>query len=83
MNAAEARTKTLLAWLLRLLGLCALAGFALATWFAGPMIRYGDARPFESGWMRAAIIVAALVLVLCRALLLQWRARRAERKIEA
>src|SRR6185312_6258770 len=82
VTSPQSRVGALLDWLLRLLALCALAGFALATWFAGPMIRYGDVRPFESEWTRAAIIGASLVLVACRLLLRQWQIRRAERKIE-
>ena len=82
MNAAETYAEAALNWFLRLLGICALVGFALAVWFAGPMIRYGDSRPLASEWTRAAIIAASLVLVGCRYFLAQWRSRRSERKIE-
>jgi type VI secretion system protein ImpL len=71
-----------LAWLLRLVSLLVLAGFALAIWFGGPMIRYGNRAPFEAAWVRAAIIAVAILLVLCNHLLRRWQGRRAERRIE-
>jgi type VI secretion system protein ImpL len=82
VSAPRSRGEIVLAWLLRLAALSALAGFALATWFGGPMIRYGDSAPFEAAWVRGAIIAAAILLVLCNYLLHRWQAGRAERRIE-
>ncbi|MBN9067289.1 MAG: type VI secretion system membrane subunit TssM, partial [Rhizobiales bacterium] len=82
MSSPRPRVEIMLAWLLRLVALSALAGFALAIWFGGPMIRYGDRAPFETAWVRAAIIAAAILLVLCNHLLRRWQARRAERQME-
>jgi type VI secretion system protein ImpL len=82
VSAPRSRAEIVLAWLLRLAALSALAGFALATWFGGPMIRYGDSAPFEAAWVRGAIVAAAILLVLCNYLLHRWQARRAEGRIE-
>jgi len=82
VSSPRPRVEIMLAWLLRLVALSALAGFALAIWFGGPMIRYGDRAPFETAWVRAAIIAAAILLVLCNHLLRRWQARRAERQME-
>lgn len=54
----------MLIWLLRLISLAALAGFSAAVWFAGPMLSFGDSRPFDSAWVRGAIIGAVAGLVL-------------------
>jgi type VI secretion system protein ImpL len=73
---------SVLTWLSRLAAIAVLTGFGLAIWFAGPMIRYGDARPFTSEWIRAVVIAGAVVLAISRAVLHEWRARRAQKKIE-
>jgi len=54
----------MLIWLLRLISLAALAGFSAAVWFAGPMLSFGDSRPFDGVWVRGAIIGTAAGLVL-------------------
>ena len=52
-------------WPLRIFSVTALAGFAAAVWFAGPLIRFADTRPLGPVWLRATIIgviVAMLAL---------------------
>ena len=69
-------------WLLRMFSVTALAGFAAAVWFAGPLIRFADTRPLGPAWLRATIIgviVAALALFYG---LRFWQARKAQKKLE-
>ena len=69
-------------WLLRIFSMIALAGFAAAVWFAGPLIRFADTRPLGPAWLRATIIgviVAALALFYG---LRFWKARKAQKELE-
>ncbi|MER8411623.1 type VI secretion system membrane subunit TssM [Mesorhizobium sp. M1342] len=69
-------------WLLRIFSMIALAGFAAAVWFAGPLIRFADTRPLGPAWLRATIIgviVAALTLFYG---LRFWQARKAQKALE-
>ncbi|WP_027035535.1 type VI secretion system membrane subunit TssM [Mesorhizobium ciceri] len=69
-------------WLLRIFSMVALAGFAAAVWFAGPLIRFADTRPLGPAWLRATIIgviVAALALFYG---LRFWQARKAQKELE-
>ncbi|WP_404928099.1 hypothetical protein [Mesorhizobium sp. ORM16] len=50
-------------WLLRIFSVIALAGFAAAVWFGGPLIRFADIRPLGPGWLRATIIGVILALL--------------------
>ncbi|MCA0012054.1 type VI secretion system membrane subunit TssM [Mesorhizobium sp. B292B1B] len=69
-------------WLLRIFSMMALAGFAAAVWFAGPLIRFADVRPLGPAWLRATIIgVIASILVVFYGLRF-WQARRAQKKLE-
>ncbi len=43
-------------WLLPLAVAVGLLAFSAIVWFALPMIGYADTRPFESAWLRGAII---------------------------
>jgi type VI secretion system protein ImpL len=58
-------------WLLGGLGFVA---FSLVAWFVGDLVAFGGWRPFETGFGRAALIVAAAVGWIGWEL---WRARRA------
>lgn len=59
-------------WLLRIFSVIALAGFAAAVWFGGPLIRFADIRPLGPGWLRATIIgVILALLALLRAAFLE------------
>ena len=64
-------------WLVRLVSLAALAGFAAAVWFAGPLVGFADGRPLAPVWVRAAIIGTALALVAGYYGIRLWRIRRA------
>ncbi|WP_095080749.1 type VI secretion system membrane subunit TssM [Mesorhizobium sophorae] len=69
-------------WLLRMFSVIALAGFAAAVWFGGPLIRFADTRPLGPAWLRATIIgviVAALALFYG---LRFWQARKAQKALE-
>lgn len=69
-------------WLLRIFSMIALAGFAAAVWFAGPLIRFADTRPLGPAWLRGTIIgviVAALALFYG---LRFWQARKAQKELE-
>ena len=69
-------------WLLRMVGLVALAGFAAAVWFAGPMVGFGDARPLEPAWLRAMIIGCAALGLVAYYAFLYWRAASGARALE-
>ncbi|TKB96099.1 MAG: type VI secretion system membrane subunit TssM, partial [Mesorhizobium sp.] len=60
----------------------ALAGFAAAIWFAGPLIRFADIRPLGPVWLRATIIgtiVATAALVYAVRV---WQVRKAQKALE-
>ncbi|MER8572068.1 type VI secretion system membrane subunit TssM [Mesorhizobium sp. M1409] len=69
-------------WLPRIFSMIALAGLAAAVWFAGPLIRFADARPLGSAWLRATIIgVIVAALALFHGLRF-WKARKAQKELE-
>ncbi|BCH33447.1 type VI secretion protein [Mesorhizobium sp. L-8-10] len=49
-------------WIVGSISAIALACFAAAVWYAGPMIGFNGERPFEPVWVRAAIVAAAFLL---------------------
>ncbi|TPJ40072.1 type VI secretion system membrane subunit TssM [Mesorhizobium sp. B2-6-5] len=69
-------------WLLRLFSVTALAGFSAAVWFAGPLIRFADARPLGPGWLRATIIGVIVAAVALYYGLRFWRMREAQKALE-
>ncbi len=71
------------AWLPRLLGILALAGFAAAVWFAGPLIGFAGSHPLEPAWIRTAFIAVAVLLVAASAAFRWQRARSAQRALAA
>lgn len=48
-------------WLIRTFATIAIAGFAAAVWFGGPLIAVADRRLLESDWARALVIVPPLL----------------------
>ncbi|RWQ68507.1 type VI secretion system membrane subunit TssM [Mesorhizobium sp.] len=69
-------------WLLRIFSVIALAGFAAAVWFAGPLIRFADTRPLAPVWLRVTIIgviVATLTLFYGFRF---WQMRKAQKALE-
>ncbi|MER8461532.1 type VI secretion system membrane subunit TssM [Mesorhizobium sp. M1396] len=69
-------------WLPRIFSMIALAGLAAAVWFAGPLIRFADARPLGPAWPRATIIgVIVAALALFHGLRF-WKARKAQKELE-
>lgn len=70
-------------WLVRVLSLIALVGFAAAVWFLGPLIGYIDSRPLEPVWVRATIVGGTLSVVAGYYLFLFWQARNAQKALEA
>ncbi|MER8373604.1 type VI secretion system membrane subunit TssM [Mesorhizobium sp. M1406] len=69
-------------WLPRIFSMIALAGLAAAVWFAGPLIRFADARPLGPAWLRATIIgVIVAALALFHGLRF-WQARKAQKELE-
>ena len=69
-------------WLARLFGAAALAGFAAAVWYAGPLVSFDDRRILEDPATRIAIIGAALALVGLYYGARLLRDRRAQRALE-
>lgn len=70
-------------WLLRLFSTLALAGFAAAVWFAGPLIRFAGARPLDPVWLRAVIIGAVVGTVAIIYAIRLWQRRKAQKALEA
>lgn len=70
-------------WLLRIFSAIALAGFAAAIWFAGPLIGFADSRPLEPGWLRAAIIGVVVAVVAGYYLFRFRQMRNAQKALEA
>lgn len=70
-------------WLLRLFSTLALAGFAAAVWFAGPLIRFAGARPLDPVWLRAVIIGAVVGTAVVIYAVRFWRRRKAQKALEA
>ncbi|TIW34294.1 MAG: type VI secretion system membrane subunit TssM [Mesorhizobium sp.] len=70
-------------WLLRILNVVALAGFAAAVWFAGPLIRYADARPLGPVWLRAAIVGVVVAAAALFYTVRFWQRRTAHKALEA
>lgn len=70
-------------WLLRIFSVIALAGFAAAVWFAGPLIRFADTRPLGPVWLRATIIGITLAIAALFYGLRFWQMRKAQKALEA
>ncbi|RUU31537.1 type VI secretion system membrane subunit TssM [Mesorhizobium sp. M6A.T.Ce.TU.016.01.1.1] len=69
-------------WLLRIFSVIALAGFAAAVWFAGPLIRFADTRPLAPVWLRVTIICVIVAIVALFYGLLFWQRRKAQKALE-
>ncbi|CCV11971.1 type VI secretion system membrane subunit TssM [Mesorhizobium sp. STM 4661] len=70
-------------WLLRIFSAIALAGFAAAIWFAGPLIRFADTRPLGPVWLRATIIGVILAIAALFYGFRFWQMRKAQKALEA
>jgi type VI secretion system protein ImpL len=70
-------------WLARLFGVAALAGFAAAVWYAGPLISFNDERILEGEEVRLCIIGAAVALVAAYYAFRLRRDRYAQKALEA
>ncbi len=71
------------AWLLRIFSTLALAGFAAAVWFAGPLIHFAGARPLDPVWLRAVIIGAVVGTAVVIYAVRFWQRRKAQKALEA
>ena len=69
-------------WLLRMFSVTALAGFAAAVWFAGPLIRFADTRPLGPAWLRATIIGVVVATLALFYGLRFWQVRKAQKQLE-
>ncbi|MER8482100.1 type VI secretion system membrane subunit TssM [Mesorhizobium sp. M1322] len=69
-------------WLLRIFSAVALAGFAAAVWFAGPLIRFADTRPLAPVWLRVTIIGVIVAIVTLFYGLRFWQKRKAQKALE-
>lgn len=69
-------------WLLRIFSAIALAGFAAAVWFAGPLIRFADTRPLAPVWLRVTIICVIVAIVALFYGFRFWQMRKAQKAIE-
>ncbi|SDA93770.1 type VI secretion system membrane subunit TssM [Mesorhizobium qingshengii] len=69
-------------WPLRIFSVTALAGFASAVWFAGPLVRFADTRPLGPVWLRATIIGVMVAMLALFYGLRFWQARKAQKELE-
>ncbi|QPC94483.1 type VI secretion system membrane subunit TssM [Mesorhizobium sp. INR15] len=70
-------------WLPRIFSVIALAAFAAAVWFAGPLIGFANNRPLGAVWLRALIIGVAVAGVSIFYGMRLWRMRKAQKALEA
>ena len=70
-------------WLLALAVVVGLAAFAAIVWFVGPLIGFGDSRPFDAVGIRLAIILVVVAIVAAIYGFAWWRRRSAARTLEA
>ncbi|RYY92547.1 MAG: type VI secretion system membrane subunit TssM, partial [Comamonadaceae bacterium] len=75
--------KKIFGWLFHplLLTLLALIVVGVLVWWVGPLIRIGALAPLESELWRAVTIAVIVLLVVLRAVLRRWRARRASQHL--
>lgn len=71
------------AWLKILLVVLGLAAWAVLVWFAGPLIGFGGAHPFEPLWVRLTLIGLAVTVAAVWGLVGWLRRRRAQKAMEA
>lgn len=69
-------------WLTRILIVLGLIAFSLAVWFAGPLIGFGEAHPFDPYWVRILIIAVVWGIVGIVWLIRFLNARKAEKALE-
>ncbi|WP_031194385.1 MULTISPECIES: type VI secretion system membrane subunit TssM [unclassified Mesorhizobium] len=69
-------------WLPRIFSTAALAGFAAAIWFAGPLIRFADIRPLGPVWLRATIIGTIVATAALGYGVRVWKVRKAQKALE-
>ncbi|MBZ9794841.1 type VI secretion system membrane subunit TssM [Mesorhizobium sp. ES1-4] len=69
-------------WMLRILSVLALAGFATAIWYAGPLVRFADTRPLEPVWLRVAIVGTSVAVLAIFYGLRFWQSRKAQKALE-
>ncbi|RWA82215.1 MAG: type VI secretion system membrane subunit TssM [Mesorhizobium sp.] len=69
-------------WMLRIFSLLALAGFAAAVWYAGPLIRFADTSPLGPAWLRATIIGVTVALLALFYGIRLWQGRKAQKALE-
>ena len=71
------------AWLKILLVVLGLAAWTVLVWFAGPLIGFGGAHPFEPLWVRLTLIGLAVTVAAVWGLVGWLRRRRAQKAMEA
>ena len=69
-------------WVKRALILIGFLAYAAVVWFAGPLIGFGEVRPFDSGWVRFFMILILALILLTWGLIAFIRRRLAQKKLE-
>lgn len=69
-------------WLYRIAIALGLIAFMAAIWFGGPLIAFGETRPFGSVLVRLLIILPVLIIVAAFYGIRYWRKREAEKALE-
>jgi type VI secretion system protein ImpL len=71
------------AWLLTIAVVVGVLAFAAVVWFVGPLIGYGETRPFDPVWVRLLIILVVVAIVAGIYGFKWWRKRSAQKALEA
>lgn len=69
-------------WVKLALVIIGFLAFSSVVWFAGPLIGFGDAHPFDPVWVRLLIIGVLLVILLIWGGVALWRRRRGQQALE-
>jgi len=69
-------------WLKLALTVLGAVAFAITVWFAGPLIGFGSARPFEPVWVRLLIIGLLVLVIAVWGAVKLWRRRRGQAALE-
>ncbi|MEM8811298.1 MAG: type VI secretion system membrane subunit TssM [Pseudomonadota bacterium] len=69
-------------WLIRSLIVLSVVAFSAAVWFAGPLIAFGESRPFDGVFIRVLIITLAFAILIGSYGFIWYRKRKAEKALE-
>ncbi len=69
-------------WLKLLLIVVGFVAYSVVVWFAGPLIGFGEARPFDAVWVRLMMIGILLLILLIWGVVALLRRRNGQQRLE-